>query len=242
MYLKGLFIGDSTTSRSLKFGYNLAEGKVNRNRQRLTHHGEQAAALANIWAEAIQKNPEATVGEYTKMLREDDEKQWADVNNAMGLISEATARVIWEHLKQLTGGRNIFFHDKNSAEQVCTKRRRICGDLWPKELTTKQNAGFIRKHLKKTPEALPACIWEPLKKYGLVQTPDEYAHGVMQNAGISDLESTTYSDGVKRALSAVLALDERTEDRCRLQASGRFTAGYDGRWKHPSNQRKMARL
>jgi hypothetical protein len=65
--------------------------------------------------------------------------------------------------------------------------------------------------LKKRPELLATCIWEPLKKYGIVLTPQEYAHHLLNNAPISEAEHTAYSDGVMRALSAILALDNRTK-------------------------------
>jgi hypothetical protein len=53
MYLKGLFLGSSTTSKNLNFWYNLYVGGVNRDRQRLIDDVQEAATLAKIWAEAI---------------------------------------------------------------------------------------------------------------------------------------------------------------------------------------------
>jgi hypothetical protein len=118
MYLKGLFLGDSSTFKNLKFGYNLAEGKVNRDRQRLVINKEEAKNLANIWAEAIQKKPERSVKEYVKMLKEDDERQWADVNRAEELISKQTAKAIWKHLQKVDVSHEVFYCNEKLADEV----------------------------------------------------------------------------------------------------------------------------
>jgi hypothetical protein len=55
-------------------------------------------------------------------------------------------------------------------------------------------------------------LWEPLKRNGLVQTPKEYSYHLLHNAPASELQETPYSNGVKRAFSAALALDDETKN------------------------------
>jgi hypothetical protein len=118
IYLKGLFLGDSLTFKKLKFGYNLADGRINRDRQRLATNGEEATNLASIWAEAISKEPGRTVKEYVKMLK-DDEGQWADVSQAKEKISKETAGAIWKHLHEVGANLEAFYCDKKFADEVC---------------------------------------------------------------------------------------------------------------------------
>jgi hypothetical protein len=82
-------------------------------------------------------------------------------------------------------------------------------------LTLFQDAETIRTLLKIQPVSLPHNLWEVLKKNGHVRTPEEHLHHLLHNAPVSELEETLYSSGVKRALSAALALDDKTK-RLRL--------------------------
>jgi hypothetical protein len=49
VYLKGLLLEGNSLAKSFKFGYNLVEGVVNQDRQRLSDTREEAKVLANIW-------------------------------------------------------------------------------------------------------------------------------------------------------------------------------------------------
>jgi hypothetical protein len=66
--------------------------------------------------------------------------------------------------------------------------------------------------LKKQPVPLPHTLWEPLKKNRLVWTPKEFRIHLLNNAPASSLPETPYSTGVKRALKAALALDDKTKN------------------------------
>lgn len=118
VYLKGLYIGDSATAKGLKFGYNLAAGQVSRDRKRLTNGGEEASMLAKIWEEAILNVNQEAVTAYTKMLLEDDEKQWADVHMIKSRLTKSTATKIWEHLLSIHLGKNVFYYHQKSASEV----------------------------------------------------------------------------------------------------------------------------
>ncbi|KAH9217392.1 hypothetical protein DL95DRAFT_493667 [Leptodontidium sp. 2 PMI_412] len=180
MYLKGLYIGNSATTKALKFGYNMSYGDVNRDRQRLINGSEEAAILAKIWGSAIIAGNEGALREYTRMLRENDLKQWADVNLAEDYIPRPVATKIFAQLLA----------------------------SYPNQ----EDVFIITKDLKKIPVALPTCLWTSLKRYSLLRTPEEHCHHLLHNAPISTAKETSYSAGVKRALSAALVLDERTRD------------------------------
>lgn len=120
LYLKGLFLGGSSHSKALKFAYNLNQGEVNRDRARLSNAAEEAALLAKIWAEAIASGDSSVIKEYTQMLREDDDKQWADTNLAKDGISQCTAIAIWAHLTQLDADCERFYHHEKTADLVAT--------------------------------------------------------------------------------------------------------------------------
>ncbi|KAE8447267.1 hypothetical protein EG329_010961 [Mollisiaceae sp. DMI_Dod_QoI] len=117
VFLKGLYLGDSTTYKKLRFGYNFLTGDINRDRQRLTNPDEEASLLTGIWAEAISRNEDA-LKEYVKMLREDDEKHWADINLANDKLTSATTQKIWEYLKRQDPERNSFFYYTKTQEQI----------------------------------------------------------------------------------------------------------------------------
>ncbi|KAJ5046834.1 uncharacterized protein L3040_004059 [Drepanopeziza brunnea f. sp. 'multigermtubi'] len=190
LYLKGLYIGGSASSKVLKFGYNLSSGQINRDRQILTNSSEEATSFARMWGHVIREGNQEALKEYTKMLLEDDEKHWADVNFAKDFITKPVAAQIWTHLLTLYPQRDIFFYRKQDNKDFHA----------------------IKKHLPKEPISLPTCVWDTLRKYHIVRTPEEYRHDLLHNAPGSSVEETPYSAGVKRALSAALALDERTKD------------------------------
>ncbi len=102
--------------RKFRFAYNLAYGRVNRDRQSLSSSAEEARGFALIWKEAIQKKPDDTLKEYIELLREDD--HWADVNRAKDYIDEVTANAIWQYLLREDPDRKRFYYDHKSGEHV----------------------------------------------------------------------------------------------------------------------------
>jgi hypothetical protein len=115
IYLKGLLL-ETNSARGFRFGYDLAEGKVNRDRQRLKNPEGEANVLARIWEEAIQKEAGDTIKEYVDMLR--DRIDWADVILAKDHISEVTAKAVWQHLLEEDPERKLFYHDHKNADEV----------------------------------------------------------------------------------------------------------------------------
>ena len=68
VYLKGLLLEGNSLAKSFKFGYNLVEGVVNQDRQRLSDTREEAKVLANIWEVPIWKNVTNALNNYVDML------------------------------------------------------------------------------------------------------------------------------------------------------------------------------
>jgi hypothetical protein len=115
IYLKSLLL-ETNSVKEWRFGYNLFDGKVNRDRQRLTNPAEEASVLARIWEEAIQKEEEETLDDYVKMLKEDT--RWADVRLVKNHMSEATAQKVWQHLLKGDPERIRFYHDHKNGDEI----------------------------------------------------------------------------------------------------------------------------
>ena len=118
LYLKGLFLSHKNGTRALKFGYNFYQGRVNRDPQQITDSRKEAATLAKIWAEAITKGDEDVVKEYTKRLREEETKKWADVNLSDEYMTNDTAVAVWKHMMDGATSSSIFFYSKKTEAQV----------------------------------------------------------------------------------------------------------------------------
>lgn len=115
IYLKSLLL-ETNSVKERRFGYKLFDGKVNRDRQRLTNPAEEASVLARIWEEAIQKEEEDTLDDYVEMLKEDT--RWADVRLAKKHVSEAAAQKVWQHLLKGDPERIRFYHDHKNGGEV----------------------------------------------------------------------------------------------------------------------------
>jgi hypothetical protein len=118
MYLKGLFLSRINGTRKLKFGYNFYQGDVNRDRQQMSDPWKQASTLALIWGECIRKGDHEALAEYTKMLREEDTNQWADVNLSSEYMTEDTAAAVWKTIMEGELSSTMFFYNKKTEAQV----------------------------------------------------------------------------------------------------------------------------
>ncbi|KAH7377556.1 hypothetical protein BKA64DRAFT_254172 [Cadophora sp. MPI-SDFR-AT-0126] len=195
IFLKGLLLEGKSSGKPFKFGYNLRQGDVNRDRERLIDPAEEAKVLAEIWTEAIQLE-EAIEKEWVAMLRED---KYADVHGVEQYISKDAAAKIWQHLLKLdVSGECFYYESKNSDRDV----------------------EIIRRSLKKRPEQLISQVWDPLRKYGLVRTPREQQCYLLNQAPRTQSPPTAYSLGVERALKAALAMDSRTKELNLIFKSG----------------------
>ncbi|KPM39023.1 hypothetical protein AK830_g7545 [Neonectria ditissima] len=103
IYLKGLLLNESTPGRSasitnqpLKFGYNFASGKTNRERQSVTNAAEEARAILAIWSRVLVVRPDL-VQDLSGMLNT-REPDYADVMGAKRFLDRATALCLKNYL------------------------------------------------------------------------------------------------------------------------------------------------
>jgi hypothetical protein len=103
IYLKWLLLCASTpeqsasiTNHPLRFGYNFASGRTNRERQSVSGADEEARAIFAIWSKVLAVKPEM-VTELSAMLNTAD-PQYADVVGAKKHMNFETARRLKEYL------------------------------------------------------------------------------------------------------------------------------------------------
>lgn len=116
VYLKGLLLERTPKSRKFKFGYDLNEGTVNRDRQWVRDPELVASNLVTIWEEAIEKDEEKTLVEYVNMHR--DAVKWADVDLAENHITQTLAQKIWKFLCMENSEGELFYHDSHHGDSV----------------------------------------------------------------------------------------------------------------------------
>jgi hypothetical protein len=63
-----LLLETTSSAKRFKFGYDLIEGAVNRDRQRLSNPGEEAKILAKIWEIPIKEQAIGAINDYVDML------------------------------------------------------------------------------------------------------------------------------------------------------------------------------
>ncbi|MAD82217.1 MAG: hypothetical protein CL912_04580 [Deltaproteobacteria bacterium] len=114
IFLKGLLLEGKSSEKPFKFGYNLLEGDVNRDRERLIDPAEEAKVLAEIWAEATQLQ-DGVEKEWVAMLREN---KFADVHGVANYISKDAAGRIWQHLLKLDAAGECFYHDSQNCDRA----------------------------------------------------------------------------------------------------------------------------
>ncbi|PVH72999.1 hypothetical protein DL98DRAFT_576490 [Cadophora sp. DSE1049] len=100
IFLKGLLLEGKSSGKPFKFGYNLLEGDVNRDRERLIDPAEEAKVLAEIWAESIQLQ-EGIEKEWVAMLRENE---FADdveiIRSSLKRRPEQLTSPVWDPLRK----------------------------------------------------------------------------------------------------------------------------------------------
>lgn len=104
IYLKGLLLGESTPTRSasitdrpLKFGYNFAHGRTNRERQSVAGADEEAEAMLAIWGRVLAAKPDMAA-ELSEMLNNPTTPTYADVIGAEEGMGLEMATVLRDYL------------------------------------------------------------------------------------------------------------------------------------------------
>jgi hypothetical protein len=120
IFLKGLILEGQSKTENFKYGYDLRNGAVNRDR-RVEAKLKENRILADIWGDAIAEGPGNIVSKYVDMLL--DDQKWPDVYLAETRISGPTAKTIWDYLQARDLGQNKFYHDDKHGDKVCTACR-----------------------------------------------------------------------------------------------------------------------
>jgi len=116
LYLKGLLLECARTSREYKFGYDLNNGDVNRDRQWMRDPGVVASNLTTIWEEAAEDDETTTMAAYIAMHQ--DTVKWADVDLAENYITQTFAQKIWQFLCMENSEGELFYHDSHQGDSV----------------------------------------------------------------------------------------------------------------------------
>lgn len=137
IYLKGLLLEINpleeicvgTTTKTFRYGYNLSDGKVGRERRRLEDPTEEAKRINRIWEAVIRKGPPDIIQKYVDMLQ--NVSPLADVKYAKDLMSETTAKALRQYLSKEDPERNKAYHDDKNRDRVssCNSRKCSLNDL-----------------------------------------------------------------------------------------------------------------
>ncbi|KAH9206335.1 hypothetical protein DL95DRAFT_315740 [Leptodontidium sp. 2 PMI_412] len=116
IFLKGLHLENYQSSKLFKYGYNFANGSVDRDRKKMANAHQEAYDLAKLWAFGIVCHPEVTIAKYAEMMLDDAE--WADVNLVERYITRPTLQTIWQFLLNKDPARKVFYHDDRNGDLV----------------------------------------------------------------------------------------------------------------------------
>jgi hypothetical protein len=102
LYLKGMLLREDTASRwasvtnkPLKYGYNIAVGTTNRERQSVASSYEESATILDIWCKALVLKPELA-SNFSCMLN--GQQEYADIDGASTGIGKKTAQILRNYL------------------------------------------------------------------------------------------------------------------------------------------------
>lgn len=187
MYLKGLLLlSGGSTIKTQHAGYNLLQGQINRDRERLKNEDEEAQTLMHIWEHAIEICGEKVLQRYIDLLQ--GHHDCVDVNRAERLISRRTSLAIWERLKSQGIGKFYYDREENNS-----------------------SIDIIKRCLKRQPAPLSGKLWEILTKFGFTRTAHEEQNHLFRNSSASDEPLTLFSTSIQRGLRACLALNDKTQ-------------------------------
>lgn len=122
IYLKGLYVGGSASSQTTKYGYNFVEGDICRDRKKLANSEEEAKAIAAIWSEAVQKEPDTIGRAYAELLVDQNQQGLADISHAGNYMTSKVAALVWNQIRSSSGyPKNVFYYNSDSTNpgKVC---------------------------------------------------------------------------------------------------------------------------
>ncbi|KAM7185075.1 hypothetical protein V8F20_011940 [Naviculisporaceae sp. PSN 640] len=190
IYLKGLLLGESTptrsasiTNRPLKFGYNFAHGKTNRERQSVGGAGEEAEAILAIWGRVLAAKPDMAA-ELSEMLNNPTPPRYADVMGAETSMGREMATVLRDYLTGHPFSRKWYYSGDEKAKN-------------PRLDHIIQGLGYEGAELTKV-------CWTILRRHNLLRTADEEEqHRFTAAPLIADVDAeSTFATSVGHLLSA----------------------------------------
>ncbi|KAF4835433.1 hypothetical protein CGCSCA4_v012662 [Colletotrichum siamense] len=185
IYLKGFKVSAPTLgSKSYRFCYNFATGKLGRDRERMTSHDKEAETLANIWETAVAGDHGNLVQRYVELFSED----CVDIISAEK-ASRILARRIWTWLTTSQPG--AFYYSEGSD--------------------SKHDGGhqvdIILNDIKRQPRKLSKELWRLLVKYDCARTPQQERIRLFSSSQPVGNVDGYFGLNISRILKSVLAMD-----------------------------------
>ncbi|KAF4867624.1 hypothetical protein CGCSCA1_v013188 [Colletotrichum siamense] len=185
IYLKGFKVSAPTLgSKSYRFCYNFATGKLGRDRERMTSHDKEAETLANIWETAVAGDHGNLVQRYVELFSED----CVDIISAEK-ASRILARRIWTWLTTSQPG--AFYYSEGSD--------------------SKHDGGhqvdIILNDIKRQPRKLSKELWRLLVKYDCARTPQQERIRLFSSSQPVGNVNGYFGLNISRILKSVLAMD-----------------------------------
>ncbi|CAK7204861.1 hypothetical protein SEUCBS139899_007623 [Sporothrix eucalyptigena] len=197
MYLKGLLLDESTASRSasktslpLRFGYNFAYGRTERDRKTVLSADEEARAMLAIWEAALTLRPDL-IAELSNMLNS-SKPRYADVTGARWYMTKKTASLLKAYLRGGERARNWYYSDTEKNKN-------------PKLDHIIHGLGYTGVKLKQT-------YWDILSRRGLMRTAEEEERVLFTAAPHAPVPETDFAGRLCRLLSACLRACPQTND------------------------------
>ncbi|KAF4835438.1 putative modification methylase [Colletotrichum siamense] len=188
IYLKGLRVpGQGLSSATYSYGYDFANGRINRDRERMMNQMEEAKIVASIWEMAVIERPELTK-DYVRLF---DVVRSPDVAFADTVVSKKMAEHLWQYL--LKDAPDCFFYadDPDSQSDVA------------------HQAHLINNDLKKKARILPRELWKMLRKFKLARTPEEHIDHKFLSSEAITIPDDLFAMSVSRMLRAAMQLEHR---------------------------------
>ncbi|KAI8263425.1 putative modification methylase [Colletotrichum sp. SAR11_239] len=196
IYLKGLRVsGQGPNSARYSYGYDFANGRINRDRERMMNQMEEARIVASIWEMAVIERPELTK-DYVRLF---DVVRSPDVAYADSVVSKTMAEHLWQYL--LEDAPDCFFYadDPDSQSDVA------------------HQAHLINNDLKKKASILPRELWKMLRKFKLPRTPEEHIDHKFLSSEAITLPEDLFAISIDRMLQAAMQLEYRLK-KCLVTA------------------------
>lgn len=117
MYLKGMRVPEpSLDGQAFRFGYNLTQGGVDRDRQRLVDPRQVTENIHKIWESAIAQTEGVALPRYLELFRHHPLS--ADARGADRLVAETTARRMWDALNYESKMGDLFYYSESHQNEV----------------------------------------------------------------------------------------------------------------------------